>query len=183
MGIVDDARAYALKMHGGQQYGGRPYSVHLDDVAGIVRGAGADPVAVAVAYLHDVVEDTSATVEDVADAFGADVADAVALLTDVPGVNRRERKERTYARLTTSKNRLAKLVKLADRLANVRASVAGGRSTEGLLKMYRKEHGAFRSATYGADATIEGELDELLGYDRDLGEVMMHSLTLGHGVV
>lgn len=159
---VAAARAFAVTVHGDQRYGDHPYSVHLDAVARIVEPYGA--AAQVVAYLHDAVEDTQASLDDVRSRFGDLVAECVAWLTDAPGANRKERKAKTYARLATVSGtaELALIVKAADRLANMRACVA--EHNTGLWQMYRGEHEAFRSAAYraGQCEPIWTELDELL---------------------
>ncbi len=140
------ARAYAVQMHGSQQYGPRPYAAHLDAVATLVESWGA--TAQVVAYLHDVEEDTDATNEDIRARFGDLVACCVALLTDVPGPTRKERKAATYAKLAkvTGPEELALIVKAADRLANVRACLADQHWR--LFDIYRQEQLAFRTAAF-----------------------------------
>ena len=110
------------------------------------------------------VEDTAATVADVRSRFGDLVASCVALLTDAPGANRKERKARTYAALAEVKGdeELALLVKAADRLANVRACVADGQRA--LWYTYHGEHPTFRAAAFRAGQcdALWIELDTLL---------------------
>jgi len=165
---MTDPRTFAATAHAGQTYGSEPYTAHLDAVAEIVRGVDPSPIAATVAYLHDVVEDTEISTVDLYHAFGPRVATAVMVLTDPPGYpNRKTRKaalHQTLARLDPSgpAERLALLVKAADRLANVRACVASDPSK---LKMYRKEHGEFRPACFrpGLCDEIWAELDGHLG--------------------
>jgi guanosine-3',5'-bis(diphosphate) 3'-pyrophosphohydrolase len=126
MATKAEARAFAIEVHGGQQYGKHPYAFHLDQVADIAWHYG--PEAEVLAYLHDTVEDTSATLDEVRERFGSFIADCVALLTDQPGANRKERKAKTYVKLAEvhDERQLALVVKAADRLANVRACVVDG---------------------------------------------------------
>lgn len=156
------AREFAIAAHGDQRYGERPYSFHLDQVVGSLSEFGQD--AEAVGYLHDVVEDTSTTVAEISEKFGPLVAECVALLTDVPGQNRKERKAKTYKKLSAVSGpaQLALVVKVADRLANVRACIADGK--EALWNVYRDEHAAFRAAAYRAGQcdALWGQLDGLL---------------------
>jgi len=84
--LVERARAFALEAHGEQRYGSRPYHVHLDSVAELVEEHGEE--AQALAYLHDVVEDTPVQIDAIAEAFGRRIADCVAILTDEPGGSR-----------------------------------------------------------------------------------------------
>ncbi|MDH6169095.1 (p)ppGpp synthase/HD superfamily hydrolase [Variovorax boronicumulans] len=156
------ARNYAIAMHGDQKYGPHPYVHHLDAVVALLQPYGEK--ARVVGYLHDVVEDTDATVPDVQARFGDLVARCVSLLTDAPGANRKERKARTYAAmaLVTGDEELALVVKAADRLANVRACVADGHRQ--LWDTYRGEHPTFRAAAFRAGQCdpLWAELDLLL---------------------
>jgi hypothetical protein len=97
--MLDDARSFAVTAHGSQMYGARPYVFHLDAVVGLLTPYGVE--AQIVGYLHDVVEDTAVTEDEVRKRFGHLVGECVSLLTDAPGANRAERKAGTYARLAT----------------------------------------------------------------------------------
>jgi len=159
-----DARAFAIEAHGAQTYGDAPYVTHLDAVAALVPPH--DATLRAVAFLHDVLEDTAATHAQLLSRFGATVADAVELVTDPEGSNRRERKAKLHTRLAgltlcTPAPPLALHVKVADRLANVRACV---RSGDTRLAVYRREHDDFRPAAFRAGLCdpLWAELDALL---------------------
>ena len=147
--LVTRARELALEAHGDQRYGSRPYHVHLDAVAELVREHGEE--AQVVAYLHDVVEDTPVELGAIAEEFGQRVADCVAILTDPPGGSREERKRTTYSRMARVSGdlELALIVKAADRLANLRACVADG--NDELLAVYKEEHATFRESAYRED--------------------------------
>ena len=154
------ARTFAVEAHGEQMYGRHRYSHHLDAVAELARPFGDD--AEATAYLHDVKEDVAGmSLEALRERFGDEVTEAVDLLSDPPGANRKERKVKAYARLAVTDNRLALIVKPCDRLANMRACVADG--NDRLLDVYRSEHPTFRAAAYrpGLCDEIWTELDEL----------------------
>ncbi len=157
------ARSFAIDAHGQQTYGDRPDSFHLDAVAALAAPYGED--AVVIAYLHDTVEDTEATPEDIEAQFGARVAACVGLLTDEPGAQRKERKAKTYAKLAQvngGPNELALVVKAADRLANVRACLADRK--RGLWEVYAGEHPVFKAAAHrkGLCDPLWAELDSLL---------------------
>ena len=164
---MSDAKRFAVQAHADQVYGDEPYAVHLEAVVSIVqRAAPDDPLAETVAWLHDVVEDTPVTVDAITKSFGAEVAAAVASLSDPAGRNRRERKAALHQHLrtldpSTPTERVTLLVKAADRLANVRACVAAG---DGRLGMYRTEHTEFRAAAHrpGLCDAVWSELDSLL---------------------
>jgi len=125
------AREFALRAHGSQKYGtGEPYSVHLEEVVANVRrfadlfSPGDLETLVAAAWLHDTVEDTSTTVEDLRDAFGPAVAATVSAVSNNPLLHGRELHLDTYAKIRSTE-RLAVALKLCDRLANVRHSWPG----------------------------------------------------------
>jgi guanosine-3',5'-bis(diphosphate) 3'-pyrophosphohydrolase len=143
---VSRARTFALRAHAEQRYGDQPYSVHLDAVAELLEPYG--PLAQAIGYLHDVVEDTSISGEEIQKEFGDLPARCVLLVTDSPGTDRAERKQATNDKLikVDGEERIALIVKAADRLANVRASALSGNDAK--LAMYRSEHAAFREAAY-----------------------------------
>ncbi|MDX1733497.1 MAG: HD domain-containing protein [Halioglobus sp.] len=159
--MKDQARNFAIARHGNQKYGDEPYSFHLDAVADIASAYGVQ--AEVVAYLHDVVEDTATTVEDIADRFGSFVAHCVDILTDEPGPDRKARKAATYARMSkvSGEAELALLVKAADRLANFRACLA--QANDAKLRMYKAEHKLFREAVYRPDLcdVLWREMDEI----------------------
>lgn len=164
MSLLDVARGLALEAHGDQKYGDHPYTKHLQDVAEIVKPYG--KTAVIVAYLHDVVEDTKVTDAEIVELFGERIADHVKMLTDEQGKNRKERKERTNSKFAYSGSdvvyRIARIVKAADRLANVRFSIETKNSDK--LGMYMNEYPAFRTAVHrlGECDLIWKELDTLL---------------------
>jgi guanosine-3',5'-bis(diphosphate) 3'-pyrophosphohydrolase len=137
---------FAIAAHGDQRYGARRYAFHLDMVATILQPYGAQ--AQIVGYLHDTLEDTRATRDQIEAAFGPHVAACVAILTDEAGADRKTRETLTYAKMAEVRGELelALIVKAADRLANVRACAADG--LERKLTMYREEHVALRAAAY-----------------------------------
>lgn len=141
---MTDARTFAIEAHGGQQYGTQPYIVHLDTTVNILREFGfTDQTLIDAAYLHDVIEDTLTGYSALVRSFGKEVADIVFGVTDEPGVNRAERHRKTYPKTASNLNFIT--VKLADRIANMRAS----RTLRiDLWRMYVKEYPEFRQALY-----------------------------------
>jgi len=100
-------RAYdlAIKAHNGQtDKAGKPYIEHVLRVAENMR----DEITKTVAYLHDVVEDTNITIDEISAGFGSDVANAVNSLSRTDG--------ESYADFISrlSKNAIARAVKVAD---------------------------------------------------------------------
>ncbi|MCG3864553.1 MULTISPECIES: HD domain-containing protein [unclassified Photobacterium] len=144
------AQAFAKSRHGEQKYGDYPYHVHLDTVAELARPYGTD--AMIVAQLHDVIEDTDTSFDELADLFGFTIADAVNYVTDVKLEDRAKRKLEINQRLLSldpaeDAARLALIVKTCDRLANVQSSSNNSRRH---FLMYQAEHDAFKHAVYRA---------------------------------
>jgi (p)ppGpp synthase/HD superfamily hydrolase len=120
---VHAAVVFATGHHGDQRRpGGAPYMEHpLEALEVLVRGAGVtDPEILSAAVLHDVVEDTSGTLEEISAAFGPRVAELVGWVTipePGPGQDRASVKEE-YLRGLRRAPHDAILVKLADRASN-----------------------------------------------------------------
>jgi (p)ppGpp synthase/HD superfamily hydrolase len=117
-----NAVAFATAAHANQsrKYSGRPYIEHPVAVARMVSRFVHDEDMLLAAVLHDTVEDTPVSVEDVARAFGEPVALLVADLTDVSRLsdgNRAVRKQRDLAHTAAARPR-AKTVKLMDLVHN-----------------------------------------------------------------
>lgn len=141
-------------------YGEHSYSVHLADVASIAREFNAPPEVCDAAWLHDVLEDTHVTFEQLTAKFGLGISEMVFAVTNKPGDSRAVRHALTYPALREA-GTLAVLLKLCDRLANARASAR--RSPRKLL-MYKEEFQSFRDTLYLADEheLLWAELDLLL---------------------
>ena len=124
--LVRQAFAYAEQQHEGQfRLSGEPYFSHPFSVAGLLAEQGFDGHTVAAGLLHDVVEDSKATIEDVKEMFGSQVADIVDGVTKI-GMMRFESREEEQAEnirkmiLAMSHDIRVPIVKLADRLHNMR---------------------------------------------------------------
>jgi (p)ppGpp synthase/HD superfamily hydrolase len=121
---VASAVEFAVRYHGGQtRPTGAPYAEHLlEALEFLVRGAGVtDPGILQAAVLHDVVEDTPCTIDDIRRAFGGRVAELVAWVTKPAaeeGSDRRAAKEAYLGHLRDAPDD-AVVVKLADRASNV----------------------------------------------------------------
>ena len=121
---VAKAVEFAIRYHGDQRRPtGAPYLEHLlETLEVLVRGAGVtDPDILCAAVLHDVVEDTPCTVDDVRLGFGDRVADMVRWVTKpepADGADRKAAKESYLESLGDAPDD-AVLVKLADRASNV----------------------------------------------------------------
>jgi hypothetical protein len=122
--LIGKARQFASDAHRSvgqlRKYSGQPYEEHLRSVAEMVDAITDDAEIIAAAWLHDVVEDTPTTIEDIERAFGPDVRELVDALTDVSRPNdgnRAARKELDRKHLATAPAR-AQTVKLADLIDN-----------------------------------------------------------------
>ena len=159
--LADRAEDFARRAHEGQQYGaGDFHAQHLRRVVDTLKAFGeTDETLLTAAWLHDTVEDTAVSVEDVRSNFGDDVADLVWRLTDETGRNRRERHSRTREKIRARS--AAVRVKLADRIANVESGIV---QRSHLFGMYRKEHPDFRRELYraGEFEDMWKRLDDLL---------------------
>jgi hypothetical protein len=124
--LVRRAKEFAVQAHTRivhlRKYTSAPYAVHLENVAALVSSVTDEPEALAAAWLHDVVEDTPVTLEDVEREFGQLVAALVESLTDVSQPadgNRAVRKEKDLKHLAQA-SAAAKTIKLADLIDNCR---------------------------------------------------------------
>lgn len=114
---------FAARRHAGQRRKGlsaEPYVNHLTEVALLLAEAseGKDPELVMAGLLHDTIEDTGTTREELAEAFGQDVASLVVEVTDDTSLPREERKQR-QVQTAPSKSGRARMIKLADKIANL----------------------------------------------------------------
>ena len=124
IGIIEKAEQFAVQAHGPQKrkYTGDPYIVHPIEVSQIVKTVPHTNAMIAAAILHDVIEDTEATYDDVAVNFGTVVADLVEELTDVSKPedgNRAVRKALDRAHLAKA-SADAQTIKLADIISNTK---------------------------------------------------------------
>src|SRR5438270_5154853 len=124
--IVKKAYDYSLKNHEGQtRASGEPYLVHPLEVALVLAEMKMDPVAVAAGLLHDSVEDTSVTIQDIGKEFGEQVAHIVEGVTKISKIDFATREEQQAENLRKMMLAMVDdirvvLIKLADRLHNMR---------------------------------------------------------------
>lgn len=123
---VESACDYAKKMHEGQtRSSGEPYYTHPIEVASILAEMKMDPGTIVTAILHDTLEDTEATYEDLKKKFGQEVADlvnGVSKLTRIESQTVEGKQAENFRKLllAMSEDIRVLLVKLADRLHNMR---------------------------------------------------------------
>ena len=122
--LIENARAYAIGAHSRinqlRKYTHQPYDVHLKSVAELVASVSGDEAMVAAAWLHDTVEDTPATFEDLECEFGAEVTQLVKELTDVsrPGDGNRAMRKAIDLQHSAGASPRAQTIKLADIIDN-----------------------------------------------------------------
>lgn len=124
---IEQAKTFATLAHGEQKrkYTGDPYIVHPAEVAFILATVGADENMIIAGWLHDTVEDTQATNEEIRELFGDDVAELVHYVTDVSRPedgNRKLRKSMDRDHVASGTPR-SKSVKLADMISNTSSIV------------------------------------------------------------
>ena len=126
LGIVERAYIYSARVHDGQvRLSGEPYLSHPLEVAGILADMKLDAVSVASALLHDVIEDTHTTEENIREMFGPEVAHIVSGVTKLSALpydsaQAREAESIRKMLLAMADDIRVVLIKLADRLHNMR---------------------------------------------------------------
>ena len=124
--LLNRAYVYTVQKHGHQKRAsGDPYFSHPVEVAGLMTDLKLDQETIVTALLHDTVEDTLATIEDVEEHFGAEVArlvDGVTKLSKIEAMPENERAAENLRKflLAMSEDIRVLLVKLGDRLHNMR---------------------------------------------------------------
>jgi GTP diphosphokinase / guanosine-3',5'-bis(diphosphate) 3'-diphosphatase len=124
--LICRAFEFGHQLHEGQyRKSGEPYIAHPVSVAGLLRDLGGDSAMIAAGFLHDVVEDTDVTIEEIEERFGLEVRQLVEGVTKLSKFNfssKTERQAENFRRmfLSMAKDIRVIVVKLADRLHNMR---------------------------------------------------------------
>ena len=155
--LIERAREFATNAHQriGQRrkYTNQPYHLHLAAVAKLLEEVVDDDEMIAAAWLHDTVEDTPATLDDIEKNFGSPVAELVEELTDISKAsdgNRARRKELDRIHLSQASVR-AKTVKLADLIDNCKDI---RKNDERFARVYLNEMGALLKVLSEGDAAL-----------------------------
>jgi (p)ppGpp synthase/HD superfamily hydrolase len=125
--LVSEAADFAARLHSGQQRKGRgsePYINHIAEVANLLSIAadGIDAELVAAGWLHDAIEDTATTREELAQKFGDRVAALVVEVTDDMTLPKQQRRQKQIVDAPW-KSPGAKLIKIADKISNIRVRI------------------------------------------------------------
>ena len=205
--LLNKAYVYAMQKHGAQQRAnGDPYFSHPLEVAGILTDLKLDDATIAVALLHDTIEDTDATRTEIDEMFGEDIGRLVEGLTKIGKLDLVSRKAAQAENLrklllAISSDVRVLLVKLADRLHNMRTlehmpAEARDRIAEETLEIYAPLAGrmgmhdmreeleeiAFRTVNSEGHTAIASRLRELRVRDQGLIGSIERELTerFGH---
>lgn len=208
--LLNKAYVYAMQKHGHQKRAsGDPYFSHPLEVAAILTDMHMDESTIAVALLHDTIEDTSATRQEIDDLFGSDMGKLVEGLTKLKKLDLVSKKAEQAENLrklliAISQDVRVLVVKLADRLHNMRtldhvppekrqriaeetmdiyAPLAGRMGMQGMRE--ELEDLAFRTLNPEAYHTVTARLSEML--ERNMGvigdiEDALGSLLKKHGI-
>ncbi|TCM57798.1 guanosine-3',5'-bis(diphosphate) 3'-pyrophosphohydrolase [Rhizobium sp. PP-F2F-G48] len=184
--LLNKAYVYAMQKHGQQKRAsGDPYISHPLEVAAILTEMHLDEATIAVALLHDTIEDTTATRAEIDDLFGEDIGALVEGLTKIKKLDLVSRKAKQAENLrklllAISDDVRVLLVKLADRLHNMRtldhmSAEKRARISEETMEIYAPlagrmgmhdmreelENLSFRHINPNAFETVTQRLDEL----------------------
>ena len=134
---------------------------HAEAVAGILRADGADESTQVAALLHDVVEDTSLSVEDVRASFGDRVAAIVAALSEDESIKRYATRKRALRSQIASAEPATMDIALADKIASLRdAAITGATISARKLSHYRATLRLAQAS--GGSTRLVAQLERLL---------------------
>lgn len=162
--LEQKALQFATHHHGAigqvRKYSGEPYINHPIAVAALVKSVPHTKEMVAAAYLHDTVEDTAATLDEIREEFGDEVASLVGWLTDVskPEDGNRAKRKAIDAEHTAAAPAAAKTVKLADLIDNSRSILA---RDPDFAKVYLEEKRKLLKVLREGDSTLWEMADKI----------------------
>ena len=164
--LIRTAHEYAARAHDGQtRRSGEPYITHPVAVAGIIAAQRMDDASIVTALLHDTVEDTRSTHEEIERLFGADIArlvDGVTKLTGFELTSHETKQAENFRKLfmAMSEDLRVIVVKLADRLHNMRTIRAMPREKQAIKARETMEIYAPLAGRMGMQSMRE-ELEDL----------------------
>ncbi|MBD3367572.1 MAG: RelA/SpoT family protein [Candidatus Eisenbacteria bacterium] len=165
-GLVARARETAARAHAGQmRESGDPYVTHCEEVARILAGMELDTASVAAGLLHDTIEETDLTLDDLRKEFGREITELVDGVTKITGLRleSRESEQAEYFRkmlLSVVKDVRVILIKLADRLHNMRTIEFLDSEHIRRISLETRDIYAPLAARFGM-ARLQRELDDL----------------------
>lgn len=161
--LINRAREFATRAHENQtrKYTGEPYINHPIAVANLVSTVPHTMEMIAAALLHDTVEDTEATIEEVREEFGDEVANLVGWLTDVskPEDGNRVKRKAIDLEHTAGAPAAAKTVKLADLIDNSHSILA---RDPGFARIYMEEKRRLLKVLREGDSTLWAIADKIV---------------------
>ncbi|MBO6039767.1 MAG: bifunctional (p)ppGpp synthetase/guanosine-3',5'-bis(diphosphate) 3'-pyrophosphohydrolase [Oscillospiraceae bacterium] len=171
MTLFDEAIEFAVRAHSGavRRRESTPYILHPLEAATIVGTMTSDEDVLAAAVLHDTVEDTDVTIEQIAERFGERVAILVASETENkrPGQDKKAtwhiRKTESLETLKTASDPGVKLLWLGDKLSNIRSFYRAWRiSGNSLWRSFNQDDPAEQAWYY---RSIDAQLSDLHDHD------------------
>jgi (p)ppGpp synthase/HD superfamily hydrolase len=134
------ALVFAEQRHYGQRrkVDGAPFIAHPQEVAELLRESGASDHVIAAGALHDVLEDTEVTREELARRFGRDVASLVAAVTEDPAIPERARRKAALRGQVAESSREAALVFAADKISKAREQRLLARPSRRKVRHYER---------------------------------------------
>jgi hypothetical protein len=139
--ILEQAKKFALQAHGEQKYGNFPYGYHLNKVYEVLkRFHFSEEKLLCAAYLHDVLEDTETSYEELTTKFGIEIAKLCDAVTLPKNLDREAGYREVAKKIAACPG--AEILKLADRTANVEACLKNKNNHK--LKKYQSEHAQFQ---------------------------------------
>ena len=161
--MVQRAIWFATQAHAGQtrKYTGEPYVNHPVEVMQLVSTVTDDPEILAAAVLHDVVEDTPATIMNIRIGFSPRVAELVDDLTDVskPQDGNRATRKELDRQHTAKASPDAKTIKLADLISNSRSIM---KDDPNFAKVYMKEKAALLEVLTEGNAELFRQASDIV---------------------
>ena len=162
--MLDEVLKFATLAHGDQKrkYTGDPYIVHPIAVSEIVKTVAHTDEMVAAALLHDVVEDTPVTIDEIKTKFGSKVAELVGWLTDIsrPEDGNRKTRKTLDRKHSAEAPADAQTIKVADLIHNTDSIE---RHDPSFWKVYKQEKIALLSVLTKADPTLVRIAQEQVG--------------------
>jgi len=140
---LEKALDFAKEKHKGQKYGSKPYMEHIYKTLDVAIKLDFRANIKVACALHDTLEDTNTSFQELEKEFGNEVAEIVYSVTDELGRNRKERKLKTYQKIKHNWQGL--MVKICDRIANIESSQ---KDSPEKLEMYLSEHNLFYKELY-----------------------------------